>query len=340
MITLRGLDLIERIPVLRNELSANGHVLGVTASGGMMGQGFPTNIVRVENNTSTMEQTSLNHMPVADDFVEVMGMRIVRGRDFSADHGTDDMTGVIANETLVARMNWDEPIGKRIQAGSRQQTVIGVVKDFNFKSLHNPVEPFLMYRFSDDFDQVPPNLRPFQNRLLVVSIAGDDMRGTIDFIRAVFARLDPEHPFEYRFVDDSLDRLYLSEQRLMKLIGIFASICIFVACLGLFGLAAFTTEQRTKEIGVRKVFGASTREVVALLAHDILLLVVIGSIVASLLAYLAMDRWLTGFAFRVGLNPLWFVLAAGAALAVAYTTVALQTLQAARSNPIEALRYE
>jgi putative ABC transport system permease protein len=306
----------------------------------MMGQGFPTNIVRVENNTGTMEETLFNHMPVADDFVDVMGMNIVRGRDFSADLRTDDMTGAIANESLVARMHWDEPIGKHIQAGSLQQTVIGIVRDFNFKSLHNAVEPFLMYRFRDDFSLVPPNLRPFQNRLLVVSIAGDDVRETIDFVRGVFARLDPDHPFEYRFVDDSLDRLYLSEQRLTKLIGIFASICIFVACLGLYGLAAFTTEQRTKEMGVRKVLGASTREIIALLAHDSLLLVVIGSIVASLLAYVAMDRWLAGFAFRVRLDPLWFVLAAGAALALAYATVALQTLQATRSNPITALRHE
>jgi putative ABC transport system permease protein len=156
----------------------------------------------------------------------------------------------------------------------------------------------------------------------------------------VFARLDPEHPFEYRFLDDSLDRLYLSERRLMSLIGIFAGVCIFVACLGLFGLAAFTTEQRTREIGVRKVFGASARQIIALLAQHILLLVIIGSLVASLLSYLAMDRWLSGFAYRVSQNPLWFLLAAGAALGVAYATVALQTLRAARSNPVRSLRYE
>jgi putative ABC transport system permease protein len=306
----------------------------------MMGQGFPINVVQVENDAGTMEPTSLNHMPVADDFLAVMGMKLAAGRDFSADRGTDDTTGVIANEALVRRMGWVEPLGKRIQAGALQQTVIGVVKDFNFKSLHNPIEPFLMYRYRDNFEQVPANLRPFQNRLLVVSVAADRLQETIAYIRGVFARLDPEHPFEYRFVDDSLDQLYLSEQRLMKLIGIFAGICVFVACLGLFGLAAFTTEQRTKEIGVRKAFGASTSQVIALLAHNILLLVVVGSLVASVLSYLAMERWLSSFAYRVGLNPLWFLLAAAAALGVAYVTVALQALRAARSNPIKSLRYE
>jgi putative ABC transport system permease protein len=267
-------------------------------------------------------------------------MELAAGRDFSADRGTDDLTGVIANEALVRRMRWTEPLGKRIQAGALQQTVIGVVKDFNFKSLHNPIEPFLMYRYRENFEQLPANLRPFQNRLLVVSIAGESVRETIDFIRGVFARIDPEHPFAYRFVDDSLDQLYLSERRLMKLVGIFAGICIFVACLGLFGLAAFTTEQRSKEIGVRKVFGARTSQIIALLAQNILLLVIVGSIVASLLSYLAMDRWLREFAYRAPLNPLWFLLAAATALAVAYVTVALQALRAARSHPIKALRYE
>ncbi len=340
MITLHGVDMIERVPVIRNELKANPRVLGVSASGSMMGQNFPINVVQVENNDGVMEQTSLNHMPIADDFLSVMGMQVVKGRDFSEAMGTDATSGVLANETLVARMHWRDPIGKRVQAGPLKETVIGVVKDFNFKSLHNPIEPFLMYQFRDDFSQVPPNLRPFQKRLLVVSVAGEGIRDTIEFIRGVFSRLDPEHPFEFKFVDDSLDELYLSEQRMMKLIAIFAGVCIFVACLGLYGLAAFTTEQRTKEIGIRKVLGASKAEIVTLLARNILVLVAIGSVVASLLAYLTMQRWLDGFAYRTWVNPIWFVVATAAALAVAYGTMALQTLKAARTNPIRSLRYE
>jgi putative ABC transport system permease protein len=175
---------------------------------------------------------------------------------------------------------------------------------------------------------------------LVVNISGADVSGTIELIRSVFARLDPEHPFEYRFVDDALDQLYLSEQRLMRLVGIFAGICIFIACLGLFGLAAFTTEQRTKEIGIRKVLGTTKRSIIVLLASRILAVVLIGSAVASVLAYFAMTRWLERFAYDAPINPVWFVVAAAAALAVAYGTVALQTYKAARANPVRALRYE
>jgi putative ABC transport system permease protein len=321
MITVRSVDLIERIPVIENELAMNPRVLGVASSASMMGQGFPINVVQIEDNAGAMQQTSLNHMPVADDFLDVMGMEVVEGRGFSPEMGED------ATRSLL-------------QMGNNAGTVVGVVKDFNFRSLHTPIEQFVLYQFRDNFAQLPPQFRANQTRLLVVNIAGDGVAGTIDFIRGVFARLDPDHPFEYRFVDDALDQLYLSEQRLMRLVGIFAGICIFIACLGLFGLASFTTEQRTKEIGIRKVLGASKGEIVALLARSILVLVIVGSVVASLLAYAAMSRWFDRFAYSAPINPAWFLLAAGAALAVAYGTIALQTYKAARANPIRALRYE
>jgi putative ABC transport system permease protein len=340
MITVRSVDLIERIPVIENELAMNPRVLGVASSASMMGQGFPINVVQIEDNAGAMQQTSLNHMPVADDFLDVMGMEVVEGRGFSPEMGEDATRSLLVNETVVAKMGWDEPLGKRLQMGNNAGTVVGVVKDFNFRSLHTPIEQFVLYQFRDNFAQMPPQFRANQTRLLVVNIAGDGVAGTIDFIRGVFARLDPDHPFEYRFVDDALDQLYLSEQRLMRLVGIFAGICIFIACLGLFGLASFTTEQRTKEIGIRKVLGASKGEIVALLARSILVLVIVGSVVASLLAYAAMSRWFDRFAYSAPINPAWFLLAAGAALAVAYGTIALQTYKAARANPIRALRYE
>jgi putative ABC transport system permease protein len=340
MVTLRGVDMIERIPVLRTELTANPRVLGVTASASMMGGGFPINVVQIEDNAGVMQQTSLNHMPVADDFVEVMGMQIVQGRGFSQEMGTDASRAVLVNETVVAKMGWTDPLGKRLQMGPNASTVIGVLKDFNFNSLHTPIEQFVIYQFRDNFTQVPPQFRELQNRLLVINISGQNVDETLDFIKGVFERLDPAHPFEYRFVDETLDRLYVSEQRLMRLVGIFAGVCIFIACLGLFGLAAFTTEQRTKEIGIRKVLGASKREIITLLARSVLILVIVGSVAASVIAYFAMTRWFDKFAYSAPVNPLWFVLAAAAALTVAYGTIALQTYKAARANPIRALRYE
>jgi putative ABC transport system permease protein len=340
MITLRGVDAIAQIPAIENELAKDSRVLGVTSSERMMGERFRTNLTQIESNLGAMEEGTVSHMAVADDFQTVMGMEIVTGRGFASDFGTDEAAAVIVNETLVAQRGWTEPLGKRLLLDERPRRVIGVVRDFNYRSLHEAVEPFVMYQFADDFENVPPQARALQTRLLVVNIAGDDVASTFDFVRDTVTRFDQAHPFEYRFVDESLDLLYRSEQRMMKLIGIFAAICIFIACLGVFGLAAFTTQQRAQEIGIRKVHGASTAQVIMLLSRNVLVLIVLGSIVASLAAYLAIDLWLAGFAYRAAINPAVFVAAAFLALGVAYATVALQSFKAARANPIRALRYE
>jgi putative ABC transport system permease protein len=175
--------------------------------------------------------------------------------------------------------------------------------------------------------------------MLVVSISGDNVSGTLGAVEEVVRKADPGHPFEYAFLDDSLDQLYKSEAQLMKLIGIFATVCIFIACLGLFGLSAFATEQRTREIGTRKVLGATTQQIIVLLARGIMILVAVAAVLASVLAYFAIDEWLTGFAYRAGINPLIFVLAAVVAAAIAFATVAMQSYKTARADPVEALRH-
>ena len=166
------------------------------------------------------------------------------------------------------------------------------------------------------------------------------MPGTIRHVRETIGKFDSAHPFEFQFLDDSLNELYAADQRLTRLIAIFAGLCIFIACLGLFGLAAFMAAQRTREIGVRKVFGARTGQIIALLAQKIVWLVVAAAVVASVLAYLVMKAWLENFAFRGSINPLIFVIAALAGLGIAYLTVVLQSRKAARAHPVSSLRYE
>jgi putative ABC transport system permease protein len=173
---------------------------------------------------------------------------------------------------------------------------------------------------------------------MVLNIKGEDVGPTLDFVEGVIRQADARHPFEYAFLDQQLDNLYKAEHNLTRLIGIFAGICIFIACLGLFGLVAFTTEQRSREIGTRKVLGASTFQIIVLLAQRILLLVVIASVVAAVISYLAMDKWLTGFAYHASINPLAFVLAAVLAAGVAFITVALQSYKTASADPVNALR--
>jgi putative ABC transport system permease protein len=191
-----------------------------------------------------------------------------------------------------------------------------------------------------NYSGLPPEQRELQLRYLVLDVAARDLTDTLAFVERTLRKFDAEHPFEYRFLDETLGRQYSAEQHLMKLIGVFSAICVLVACLGLFGLATFTTARRTKEIGIRKVLGASTSQIVALLSARTVLLVALGSVLASALAYAAMARWLEAFAYRVDLGPAPFVLAGAISLAVALGTVALQSLGAARMRPVQSLRQD
>ena len=356
-VTLRGVDTITASDAIKTELLRNPNVLGVSWAASTMGGDFPINVIGLENNDGTIEQTSVWHMGVGPEFVKVMGFTILEG------HGPDDevssaaagaaapgpqgpprISEIIVNEALVRGLHWKEALGKRFQLGqgpaAQTGTVVGVVKDFNFRSVHDAVAPFAIYRQVDNFAQLPPIARQRVTRPLVVNVSGKDVPGTIDFLRETIRKFDPIHPFEFEFLDDSLNRLYASDQRLTQLIGIFAGFCIFIACLGLFGLASFTAAQRTREIGVRKVFGARTSQIIALLAHRIVFLVIGAAVVASVFAYLVMSAWLNSFAFHTSINPAVFLIAALAGLGIAYLTVALQSLKAARAHPVRALRYE
>ncbi len=352
--TLRGVDTIASSDAIKTELMRNPNVLGVSWSNTTMGGNFPINVIGLETNEGVIEPTTISHMGVGSDFVDVMGLQVIAGRgpsDEVPSAAADGQQGpgprireIVVNEALVRALHWEEPLGKRFELGAgpgaQTGTVVGVVKDFNFRSLHTEIEPFAIYRLVDNFAQLPPALRQMQQRPIVLNIAGNDVPGTIEHLGATIRKFDPQHPFEFAFLDDSLNALYAADQRLTRLIAIFAGFCIFIACLGLFGLAAFTAAQRTREIGVRKVFGARTGQIISLLAHKIVLLVVAAAAVASVLTYLVMKAWLENFAFRTGINPLIFLAAALAGLAIAYLTVALQSLRAARAHPVKALRYE
>ncbi len=332
LLTLRDRDLVQREKLIAAELEKQPGVLGVATASFIMGRDIPIATGKVQNNEGAMTDLGFGLMFVGDDFIPVMGIEIVQGRDFSRRLLTDVGATYIVNETFARRMGWDEPIGKRMSLGpgAYPGPVIGIAKDFNYKSLRTSIEPLAIVRDSDQSEE----------RLMVVSVAPEGIRETLQQIQKLMAQLDPIHPFEYTFLDEDLDRLYVSEERLMKLIGIFAAICILVACLGLFGLAASATQQRTKEIGVRKVLGASTLTIILLLARRVLALIGAGAIVASIIAWLAMQQWLSGFAYRAALNPTYLLIAALGAGAVALFTIALQSWRTAHGDPVEALRYE
>jgi len=187
---------------------------------------------------------------------------------------------------------------------------------------------------------LPPEQRGLQLRYLVLDIATRDLTDTLAFVERTLRKLDPEHPFEYRFLDEALGRQYSTEQHLMNLIGVFSAICVFVACLGLFGLATFTTARRTKEIGIRKVLGARTRDIVRLLVWQFSRPVIVANIIAWPIAWWMMRDWLNNFDQRIPLTPIPFLIAAAIALGIAIATVVGHAVKVARSNPIHALRYE
>jgi putative ABC transport system permease protein len=342
IIELRGLDVIEKYPVIKNELLKNSHILGVTVSDRMIsvGTALAGGAGMADNKNGVMERFEMSRILVADDFMEVIGMKLADGRDFSKKLLTDVGTSFVVNETFAKNRGWTDSLGKRVQFIGDGGRVIGVVKDFHVDSLHGAIAPFVMHRLNDDFKNIPAAARPNQQRVMIIRIADKEVQQTLNFIQNKFSQYDPQHPFEYAFLDDMIAKLYTSEDHLMKMIGVFSGICIFISCLGLFGLTAFTTEQRSKEIGIRKVLGASVSQIILMLAWKILWLVLAGSVVASIVAYFAMDEWLSGFAYRIHI-PLWvFFLSAAIVIAVAYITVALQSYKTAQTNPARTLRYE
>ena len=279
----------------------------------------------------TKERT-LRINEVDDSFFETFNIPVLRGRAFSADVASDTSQAIILNETAVRLLGWeDDPIGKQIESPgfpNKTLTVIGVVKDYHSLTLREEIAPMgFVARW-----------RLFYS--LALRIRSENTAQTLSFLETQWKHFVPDAPFEHMFLDERIDGIYINEQLTGKMLGVFSLLAIFVACLGLFGLAAFMVQSRTKEIGVRKVLGASTPHLVLLLSREFLFLVLLANGIAWPIAYYLMHDWLSGFAYQTALNVLPFVASAIMALIIAFGTVSIQAIRAARSNPIDALRYE
>jgi putative ABC transport system permease protein len=259
-------------------------------------------------------------------FMELMGLQLKAGHFFSAVYGTDS-NGVVFNETAIAMMGLKDPVGKTVSLWGRKETIIGVVRDFHYESLYKRVGPlFLSFRANVS--------------TILVRLQRGRERETLAGLSGLYQRFNPGLPFEYSFLDADYQALYASEERVAVLSRYFAGIAILISCLGLFGLAAFTAQKRQKEIGIRKVVGASVRQLMLLLSWEFLRLVLLAVVIAVPLSWWITDRWLAGFAYRAGLSAGVFVSAGLMMLLIALFTVGIQTLRAAVANPIKALRSE
>lgn len=328
---------------IKEEYSRLPFVEHVSASSRIPGEWksiLTTNVIR--DGQEPEQATAMHYIGIDPDFLAAFEIELADGRNFSEDLALDS-TGILINEAAARMMGWPNAIDQSlniltVDAGGRERpvnfnaNVIGVVKDFHYRSLHEEIGPIILGYWNNPIQRI-------DYYTLRIS-AGVPIPTALDDIEAVYSRFDPDTPMEYNFLDARLNDFYVNEQRVATLFSIAASLTILIACLGLFGLAAFTAEQRTKEIGVRKVLGASVASIVLLLSKEFVRLVLVAFLVATPVAYLLMNRWLDNFAYSAGLGLGTLLLAGGLTLIVALVTVSYQAMRAAISDPVKTLRYE
>jgi len=274
----------------------------------------------------------VTYFGVDPDFLQTFKMEMAEGKSFRAGTG-HSMTEVIINQSFAAIMDLPDVVGRRLSQEDTQLQIIGVVKDFHFTPVSREIGPAIVY-----FD---PTYRTFQTyRYLFIRLNPGDISSAVAHVEKTVKSFNPGFPFEYRFLDDDYDLIYRRIEREMSIIRTFTILAILISCLGLFGLAAYTAEQRTKEIGIRKVMGATVPGIVALLSREYAKWVLAANLVAWPVSYFLMRSWLQDYAYRIGLGPLYFILAAVISVLVAQLTVSFQAIKAARSNPVNSLRYE
>jgi len=326
-------ELQEKYETVKQEIMRNPGVLAVTAClkppiGSLF---MDTGLYPLDKGKDQRIDVNLNIIDF--DFIDYFGLEIIAGRNISKEFSTDKEDAFIINETTVKRLGLASPaeaVGKKLRTGlyGREGTVIGVTRDFHISSLYKNIEPLVMLYWPKFF------------RVAAVKIKSPDLRHTISSLRETWLKLSDKYPFEFSFLDENINRLYAAEEQTSRIIGTFAGIAIFIACMGLFGMASFAAEQRKKEIGMRKVLGASVHSIVILLSKEFSRWVLLANIIAWPAAYYAMNRWLQNFPYRVHIQ-LWIFLSAGViALAIALVTVSSQAIKAALSNPVEILKNE
>jgi len=324
----------KRMNAFVNELTRNSKIKAVTAASAMPGQGYIMGLV-VPQGRSDRDNIFVPWVSVDYNFLEAFNIPLVAGRGFSKSTGTDHLSAFILNESAVRSFGWKSPqdaIGKAMIRGDQQNgkkgQVIGVIKDFDFNTLDQPMAPLIM-------DVNAPRFTQF-----AVNVQADHLPSTVEYVRQTWSQMFPERVFEYSFLDNDIDKLYNDKENLGRIIEYFALAAILLSCCGLYCLASFLSVQRTKEIGIRKVLGATVAGIFSLLSGDYLKLVFIACVIAIPAAWYIMGRWLQDFAYRIAIS--WWIFACAGLLVmlVAIITVSYQAIKAALMNPVKSLRAE
>jgi putative ABC transport system permease protein len=320
--------IVKYLDAVKNELKNVNGVRAVTGSSQVPGQSANNLYTEIEMKDGKMSPTNINFNFVDHDFLSAYEIKLLAGRDFLRESRADDTTAYLINETAVKDFGWtpEEAIGKKVR-GRYQGKIIGVMKDFNYRSLHSKVEPLLIAYTT------------YVNRISI-RINDTDLPVTIGRVQQKWSELVPYLPFAYSFLDVDFDRQYKADQQLGKVAGIFTGLAIFIGCLGLLGLTSFVVERRTKEIGIRKVLGASVSSVVMLIAREFVWLILIALVIATPMTWFLIQEWEQNFTLQAVINPLRFLVAGISVLTFAWLTISVLSLRAARENPTKSLRTE
>jgi len=335
VVPIRDEKIQENYEAIKNSLSSVAGVESMSAMSNLPWQGngfynFPSSIMgkgkEIEANVPTLF--------VDEDFIETMGMEVVAGRNFLENSISDQQSAYLLNEAVANKYNLHDFEGIRISSNSaeeaKQGEIIGIVKNFHLKSLHHPIDPLIL--------TAAPQSYYWEN--FVVRLESANIQQTLKIFSEKWSEVAPERPFEYFFLDEAFADLYQRETRMSSLLTYFTLLALFVACLGMFALAAFVSERRTKEIGIRKVLGATTTNIASLLSRDFLKLVLVAAVIAFPIAWWVMSRWLESFAYRVEMKWWMFALAGVGAFLIALLTVSWQAIRSALANPVDSLRSE
>lgn len=322
-------DIRNSYDVLKTELDRDPKILGVTGSFKLPGFSYSNAGGADWDGKDPNQEVLISINSVDFDFIETLKIEMAEGRSFSKEFPSDATSNsFIVNEEVAKLMEKESVIGERFSFVGREGLIVGVMKNFHYQTVQNKIEPLAIHVYRDYFNY------------MLIRIPPESTSASLESIENTWNRLIPHYPFEYMFLDEAFDSMYRKEQTIGILLKYFAILAVFVACLGLFGLASFTAEQRTKEIGIRKVLGANTSQLTLLLCREFFLLVLLANLIAWPTAYFVMKNWLQSYAYKINLGLSIFLAAMGLALIIAIISVSYQAIRAALANPVNSLRYE
>ncbi|MFC2118113.1 ABC transporter permease [Bacteroidota bacterium] len=335
IISNRDTTFTRNISSFREELLDYNNIISIATASSTMGNDQGIMVFSVEQEGEMVEKT-LNLISIDYDFIDMLDLELKEGRNYERDRGTDNSKAIIINETAANDLGWGEnALGKKIQLRGRQDgvfridaEVIGVLKDFQYGSIKNKIAPFVLLL----------NFAP--SNVIYINTTGNDPAETMAHIKKTYEGFDPAWPFDSEYLDDHINKQYVAEQKLNIIFTVFSILTIFICCLGLLGLSSFVIEQRTREIGIRKVLGSSNSNILIIVSKGFLFLVLAANIIAIPVVFIFMDKWLQSFHYRIELGPLPFILAALIALIIAILTIGYHSLKASNSNIVDALKHE